>query len=71
MTTKREWIWEWESGGYNTCLAASRADALEHATEIGKPNGSMTVTLVPIASTLRPARGSEDPIKVKYRGIGD
>ncbi len=49
----KTWYWEWQSGGYNSCRAETREDALRQAVEMGKPKAAMTVTLVPDERTLR------------------
>lgn len=49
----KTWYWEWQGGGYNTCRAETREDALRQAVEIGKPGEVMKVTLVPDERTLR------------------
>lgn len=53
------WTWEWKSGGYNSCTAPSREEALAKALAMGQPHptaaasGGMTVTLLPDPKTLR------------------
>lgn len=50
------WYFEWAGGGYNSVSAPDRSTALKLAQEKGQPSkepGGMTVTLVPIESTLR------------------
>lgn len=32
--TKKLWIWNWIGGGYNSCLAVTREDALKEASRI-------------------------------------
>jgi hypothetical protein len=50
--TKKLWYFEWKGGGYNSVLATSKKQAIKLATEMGKPSGGMTVTLIPIPSTF-------------------
>jgi hypothetical protein len=35
---ERTWLWKWTEGGYNTCRAKTREEALAKAKEKGKPN---------------------------------
>lgn len=50
---KQTWTWNWTSGGYNSCVAGSRAEALGVAMQMGLPTMPGHVTLVPDPSTLR------------------
>lgn len=36
--SERTWLWKWVEGGYNTCRARSREEALKLAKEKGKPS---------------------------------
>jgi len=46
------YTWNWAGGGYNSCWAKSKRDALKRAREIGIGTGSH-VALTPVESTLR------------------
>lgn len=46
------YYFEWQGGGYNRVHATSKKEALKKATEMGKPSGGMTVTLVPLPKTF-------------------
>lgn len=57
---KTFWTWNWEGGGYNSCIASSREEALAKAIEKGKPvHGGMKSALVPVESTLRSVSAEE------------
>jgi len=54
------YTWNWIGGGYNSCMARSRTEAISKAREMGKPTeGGMTVTLVPDPKTLRQVTAAE------------
>lgn len=54
------WTWDWVGGGYNSCMARSREEAIRKAREIGKPtSGGMSVTLVPNLHSLRQVSSQE------------
>ena len=54
------YTWNWIGGGYNSCMARSRTEAIRKAREMGKPTaGGMTVTLVPNLDTLRQVTAAE------------
>lgn len=46
------YYFEWQGGGYNYVHATSKKEALKKATEMGKPSGGMTATLVPLPKTF-------------------
>ena len=50
------WIWRWESDGYNSCVAATREEALAKAKALGAPSpmggGRMTYGLEVAEDTL-------------------
>lgn len=52
---QKQWTWEWLGGGYNSCVAATKAEALQKARDMGKPTpgGGMQITLIPNEWTLR------------------
>jgi len=54
------YTWNWMGGGYNSCMARNRKEAISKAGEMGKPNpGGMQVTLVPNLGTLRQVTAAE------------
>lgn len=53
------YTWNWIGGGYNSCMARSRTEAIRKAREMGMPRGGMTVTLVPALETLRQVTATE------------
>ena len=57
-STKQQWTWNWIKGGYNSCTASSREEALKIATDMGIPRWG-GVTLAPDPSTLRAVSDSE------------
>jgi hypothetical protein len=56
---KQLWTWNWTSGGYNSCRADSRQEALSIGQKMGMPKAAMTVTLVVDESTLKPVSSEE------------
>ena len=56
---ERLYTWNWINGGYNSCTARSRTEAIRKAREMGQPRGGMTVTLVPALETLRQVTATE------------
>ncbi len=65
------WAWEWTSGGYNSCMAASREEALKEGTRVG---AGVKVTLVVDEKTLvsgEKARALRDRMERYYRCMFD
>ena len=57
--TETLYTWNWINGGYNSCTARSRTEAIRKAREMSKPQAAMQVTLVPALETLRPVTAAE------------
>ena len=53
------YTWNWIGGGYNSCMARSRTEAIRKAREMGKPSAARQVTLVPALETLRQVTAAE------------
>jgi len=64
------WIFEWEGGGFNTVIAATKDEALTLA-------GKISSTLVPNVDSLRPHKSEpgdkwgRDVIEIRYSGMCD
>lgn len=41
------WSWEWIGGGFNSCHANSKEEAIQKAYEMGVAKGHREVTLLP------------------------
>jgi hypothetical protein len=54
-TQTQQWTWEWIGGGYNSCTASSREEALSKAMEMT----TGPARLVPDISTIRPVTDAE------------
>ena len=53
------YTWNWIGGGYNSCMARNRKEAISKAREIGKSGSARYVTLVPNLDTLRQVTAAE------------
>ena len=53
------YTWNWIGGGYNSCMARNRKEAISKAREMGKPGSARQVTLVPNLDTLRQVTAAE------------
>jgi len=66
--TYRLYFWNWVGGGYNTCLALSKKEALEIAREKGAP--SLKVSVGTLVSGKKAQRQSDKHDKM-YVGMFD
>ena len=53
------YTWNWIGGGYNSCMARNRKEAISKAREMGKSKAARHVTLVPALETLRQVTAAE------------
>lgn len=53
------YTWNWIGGGYNSCMARNRKEAISKAREMGKSKAARQVTLVPNLDTLRQVTATE------------
>jgi len=66
----KTYIWYWVGGGYNSCPAASKAEALQKAQEMGAPHPSGFRGLTVAAGTLHVAkRGELEAIDREYASL--
>jgi uncharacterized protein YjbI with pentapeptide repeats len=66
ILTKHLYIWDWASGGYNSCMAASLESAQKKATEMGAAKTAGHRTLVPVNVRLAEP-GDRDRYERMYR----
>ncbi len=59
METNKIWTWNWVGGGYNSCLAKSRDEAVKLAIELGTPKWEGRVVLVPDLKTFKAVTPAE------------
>jgi len=65
--TTQLWIWNWTAGGYNSCQATDREDALKQANAMTRGN-----VLVVNESTLHVGTDQElRKLDAQYRGMFD
>ena len=70
-TNKVLWAWNWTSGGYNSCLAASRKEALEEGNRMGAGVGVKLVVNEKTLVSGEEARVLRDRMDEYYRGMFD
>ena len=61
-TTKTLYAWHWMNGGYNSCMATSREDAIAQGNALGAPrafSGGVTNTLTVNPATIRVGAAAE------------
>lgn len=62
------WVWNWKGGGFNSCVAADREEALEMARQIGAHG----VPLVPDEASLKETTNEElDKLYADTRSLVD
>ena len=69
--TAREWWFEWKGGGYNSCRAVTRAEAIRLAHYMGQPGGGMTVTLVPVPGSFTCDQKKGEALEKYWAGCCD
>ena len=68
---KKEWLFHWVEGGYNTVLAATYEEALALAKKKGEPN-DIFLGLTVNEATLHVAKpGEVEKIDRRYAGMFD